>query len=357
MLWVAAITFTDRFLTTQFLFWFNPALVFAAIVLLLIGWGLRRIGGSRGTGRLAPFLVTLAVIALAGREFGLFRWVAHLTDAGPPRGQAIRVVHWNMSVYDAAPGVDIGERLAGAGTPDIILLNMQNNPRIWQQIEAAMKRGPDTPVTLANLGGYKVFSRFSVTATTTYLIPFTGDNVPVVPSVPLYLRRAFSALSNFMQLHKRSTVALEPALIIGLTFDTTAEYGRPTHAWFIDMPSNPLASRADLVRRVVARAVELQTGGSLPAPDFIAGDFNIPLGSNSLSVFAPGFTPASGTAGLGRLASWPRPRQVLQIDHILVAPSWRVSDYQLLDPGASEHMAQTALLWPADTSPASGAPK
>ncbi|HYD01235.1 MAG TPA: endonuclease/exonuclease/phosphatase family protein [Phycisphaerales bacterium] len=294
---------------------------------------------------------------MGGREYGVFRWIAGLAGPSPPRGGAVRVVHWNMSQFDVAPGVNIGERLSASGTPDIALVSMQNNPRLWGQLTAAMKRTPDQNITLANTGAEKVFSRFAVTATRPYYVVFGGPNTPELAAAPPFIRRGLAWLFRSLSIQNRSPDDIEPASIVGLTFDTSKELGRPLHAWFIDMPSNPLISRADLVRRVTSRAAELQKSGALPAPDFIAGDFNIPLGSGSLKAFAPGFTAASSTAGLGRLASWPRPRQVLQIDHLLVSPSWRVSDYELLDPGASEHMGQTALLWPADTSPASGAPK
>lgn len=357
--WLFAVIATDRFLISQFLYWFNPALVLAALAFLLLGWFFKRLGGRRGVGRAPLTLLTVALVVMAGREYGVFRWIAHLPDPVPSTagGKALRIVHWNMAVFDAAPGVDVGARLAGAGVPDIALVSMQNNPRLWEQIVGAMKRKPDDAITLVNCGPDKVFSRFPVTATGRFAVHFSGENVPDVPAAPPLLRRSLAWLFSTLQLHDRSPVDIEDATIIGLTFDTTASIGRPLHAWFIDMPSNPLASRADLVNRVVARAAQLRADGSLPAPDIIAGDFNIPIGSHSLETFAPGFAAASGAAGLGRLASWPRPRQVLQIDHMLVAPGWWVSDYQTLDPGASEHMAQTALVWPADTSSASGAAK
>jgi hypothetical protein len=294
---------------------------------------------------------------MAGREYGLFRWIAHFPDPSPPKGRNLRVVHWNMSTFEAAPGVNVGENLSDAGMPDILLISMQNNPRLWDQITAAMKRKPEDQVAMLNIGPDKVFSRYPVMATRCFHIAFTGENVPEVPVAPPLLRRTLAWFFRAMQLHDRSPVDIEDATIIGLTFDTTELLGRQTHAWFIDMPSNPLASRADLVRRVAARAAELRKDNSLPAPDFIAGDFNIPIGSHSLETYAPGFTKASSTAGLGRLASWPRPRQVLQIDHMLVSPAWKVSDYRLLNPGASEHMGQTAVIWPADTSPSAGASK
>ncbi|HZW07564.1 MAG TPA: endonuclease/exonuclease/phosphatase family protein, partial [Phycisphaerales bacterium] len=355
--WVLAIVMTDRFLLSQYLYWFNPGLVLAGCFFLLWGWAFKRLTGKPKPARRAAVCAALAVVVMAGREYGLFRWVSHLADAGPPRGGAIRIVHWNMSQFDVAPGVNIGERLSASGTPDIALVSMQNNPRLWEQLVTAMKRTPDQTVTLANTGAEKVFSRFPVTATRPHYIALGGPDAPGVAAAPPFIRRTLAWLFRSLSIQNRSPDYIEPASIVGVTFDTTAELGRPLHAWFIDMPSNPLISRADLVRAVTARASELQKAGSLPAPDFIAGDFNIPLGSGSLKAFAPGYSAASGTAGLGRLASWPRPRQVLQIDHILVSPRWRVSDYELLDPGASEHMAQTVLLWPADTSPASGAPK
>jgi len=353
LVWIAAITVTDRALAIQFFWWFNPALVLGSLPVFLLAWVLLRIGGS---GLRMKFSLAVGGVAIAlffAREFGVFRWLGGFGHEGPPKGRAIRLVHWNMSGFDVAPGVDIGRTLTAAGTPDLLFITIENNPRLWKQIETGMKHNPDDPVVMANLGGYKVFSRFPITHTTVQSIPFSGQNVPELAEIPSFIRRTTQWGFRLLQLHRRSTTYVEPALIIGLTLDTSAVNGQTTHAWFIDLPSNPVIGREDVARRVRARADELLIQGVLPKPDFIAGDFNIPVGSHSLSVYAPGFSPAADSAGLCRLASWPRPKAVLQLDHILVSPAWRAAEYRLIDPGASEHMAQTALLWPADAAPAS----
>lgn len=360
--WVFAIITTDNFLLGQYLYWFNPALVLAAGGFLLAGWVLKRLGDSgnrtpRKAARRAAAVFVLAFILLCARELGVIRSITNLTAASPPKGQCIRVVHWNLSVFEVAERINIGDNLAAEGTPDIAFISMQNNHRLWQQVTDGMKGATKDEITLARIGPEKVFTRFPVSFTEVFRVSFTGKDEPAVPVAPPLLRKSLAALFRALRLQDRTTDEIEDATIIGLTFDTTARLGRVTNAWFIDMPSHPLASRADMVKRVVTRATALQKAGLLPAPDFIAGDFNIPIGSASLKTFAPGFHPASDTAGLGRLASWPRPNAMLQIDHILVSAKWHVSDYRLLDPGASEHMAQTAILWPADTSPAPGAPK
>lgn len=354
---MVAIWTTDHFLLVQYLYWFNPGIVLTAGGFLVAGWALKRLAGVRKAARLTAVLFLIALATMAGRELGVFRVIGNLTSAEPPKGKTLRVSHWNASLFDVPAGVDIGERLAVDGSPDLVFISIQNNPRLWEQIIASMRTAEYPQVLMVNAGINKVFSRFPVTATPEYHIAFTGKDEPEIPAAPRLLRRTLRWLFRNMQVHDRSPDEIEDATVMALTFDTTAKIGRKTTAWFIDMPSNPLASRADLVARVVSHTDTLRKEGKLPAPDFVVGDFNIPLGSESLRAFVPGFSEASASAGLGRLASWPRPRAVLQIDHVLVSPAWRAADYRVIDGGASEHMAQTVRLWPADTLPSSGASK
>lgn len=355
--WVFALIATDRSLLSQYIYWFNPLLVLGAGFFLLVRWILNRSIGVKGAGRWPSILLVAAVALLLSRELGIARWVAHFGAATSPKGRSIRIVHWNSALLDAPKRIDIGENLAAEGTPDIAFISMQNNPRLWEQVSTAMKGAGGYTVTLLNTGPEKVFSRFPVTATERFRVRFSGKDAPAIPAAPPFLRRTLAGIFRLLNLHSRSPDDLEDATVVAFTFDTTTTIGRTTTAWFIDMPSNPLASRADLVRHVTDRTKELQKNGSLPAPDFIVGDFNIPLGSYSLGAYAPGFSPASNSAGLGHLASWPRPRPMLQIDHLLMSPGWRAAEYRVLDIGVSEHFAQTAVIWPIETSPATATPK
>ncbi|MBY0307288.1 MAG: hypothetical protein K2Q09_00960 [Phycisphaerales bacterium] len=344
-MWLASIAVTDRWQLAQFIYWFNPALPVAAVLLAVAGWALRP-GAWRRPSSAVLAAAGLACCLMLAREFGLIRVLTHLGAPTPP-ASAIRVVHWNLSVFDVPKRLDIGDALSVQGLPDIVLISMQNNRALWDQLARGVQGATRDQVHFINAGDEKVFSRYPVTTTETFRIPFRGkgDQPPVPPTL---VRRCFSGLFRLLHLHNRSTTTIEDATIVGLTFDTGAQLGRPLRVWFIDMPSNPLASKAELVARVTAHAAGLRAAGKLPEPDLIVGDFNIPLGSESLRAYAPGYTPASDAAGLGRLASWPRTSPALQLDHMLVRPGWRAGSYTLTDPGASEHMAQTALLWPAD---------
>lgn len=345
--WLLAIACTDRFLLTQYLFWFNPAIVIAAGCTLLVAYLLRRFAGNTQGVRPLAWLFVGALILMTAREFGAFRTIVGLLADSPPKGRAIRVAHWNLSQFDTPERINIGKRLSTEGTPDIVFISMQNNRRLWEQISAAMKEGTKDEITLVNAGPDKVFSRFPARAVSYVSVRLSGKDDALVSKPPAFVRSAVAWAFRTANVQGRSLDEVEDATIIAFSFDTTALIGKPTTAWFIDMPSNPVASRVEIATRIAARTAALQKAGTLPAADFIIGDFNIPAGSHSLEVYAPGFSDAASTAGFGRLATWPRPSTFLHIDHLLVSPSWRAADYRIIDPGTSEHMAQTAVLWPA----------
>jgi endonuclease/exonuclease/phosphatase family metal-dependent hydrolase len=131
--------------------------------------------------------------------------------------------------------------------------------------------------------------------------------------------------------------------------------------YWVDLPSNPLAWRYGITKRVehhlrMLQGLPANEAGSgtqpIPRPDLIIGDFNIPTFSASIDAIVPAdprgrFQHASqASVAVSRLGSWPKPLNALGLDHALVAPDWVVSEYRLIDPAASEHMAQSMVLWP-----------
>jgi endonuclease/exonuclease/phosphatase family metal-dependent hydrolase len=142
--------------------------------------------------------------------------------------------------------------------------------------------------------------------------------------------------------------------------DATAELGRPIVLWVIDMPSDWRKSRRKLAKNAAnamvawggpvalrdergqVERVPVQKFG-FPAADIVVGDFNIPRGSASLSLMLPGMTHAFEQGGAGYVATYPRWRPWLHIDHAFVGPWLRARRYDAVNPGPpSNHFAQVA---------------
>jgi hypothetical protein len=324
--------------------------VIAAAVLLPTGFATRAAAGTakpRVAKRALAFSAILLAIAFC-RTWGVFRWIAHIGHDNPPAGAAIRIVHWNLSQYDAPESIDVGERLSSEGTPDIVFSNTQHNPRLWDQITRAMAaQGKGEKITFVYAGPFKIFSRFPARQIASVRVPLSGSPDLEHLQAPPFARKLFSGILSLINVQNRNLDRIEDATIVACEFDTTATLGRKTIGWHIDLPSNPLVAKSGVASHVAAAIERAKKDSGLPVPDFIAGDFNTPGGSASLNTYAPGFTDAADTAGLGRLATWPRPTSLLHIDHILISPQWRAIDYRVIDVGTSEHKAQTAVIWPA----------
>lgn len=138
----------------------------------------------------------------------------------------------------------------------------------------------------------------------------------------------------------------------------------PVTLWIVDLPSDPTVHRMEIARGALRAmgdwtpsATPTRGNGpwgvapegwagpaGFPPPDAIVGDFNIPRGSASLGVLAPGYANAQRWARPGWHFSWPRQVPLLHIDQVLVAPGWRGLGYHLADPGLGMHLSQRVVL-------------
>jgi hypothetical protein len=348
-LWLFAQITTDRTLIGQYAWWFAPVVLGVALGLLLVSRLFRALGKAppREGLHCARWATAAALGFTAATTFNL---LAPLRAIGrpPPPASAIHIVHWNSSGYWPPDPAAVGAALASDGPPDIVFTSLLNLPQQWEQITSRMPGGTKA-VHFENLSIQKIFSRYPITFVRSYPVPMKASELEVLPSSPAlraWMLRGF----HFFGVRNRAPDGLEDGVIIVARFDTKPQVGRELVAYFIDMPSNPLASRHDIAARVAAEIARLQSDPDpakrIPPADVVLGDFNIPTGSASLQQFLPGGTPASGSAGIGRLASWPRPHCLFQIDHALIAPGWAAGEYRLIDPIVSEHMAQSFRLWP-----------
>ena len=78
------------------------------------------------------------------------------------------------------------------------------------------------------------------------------------------------------------------------------------------------------------------------APILVAGDFNAPLGSYHLRLDSMTNAQSAATSTIHR--SFPRQLPIWGIDHILTSEGLDSIDYQLIDMGFSDHLAQKATL-------------
>jgi len=74
-------------------------------------------------------------------------------------------------------------------------------------------------------------------------------------------------------------------------------------------------------------------------PDIVAGDFNMTTDSAAIRFLFPQLRDASHR-GCGVMASYPRVFPLYMIDHTLIAESFEVARYKLLDPNHGRHRVQ-----------------
>jgi hypothetical protein len=367
--WFAIIT-TDVTLLGQFLFWGHPLLIVGAGVMLVLAAIVRFFGGAPRpwafrwrAGILA--LCSLLMAASVLRVPALF----HSSDVLPPggAGKTLDILHWNRNVFNRQSFSVLQQNLRdmdkeGGKGPDIFLISMEN---IHEQLVGLDEMfggsvgGPGSGLEQRNVfhvnnGMEKVYSRVPVVSARRFFVPLSTPD-PTDPAVlekvevPTWakgiIRRAFRTFG----LKPRSVEVVEDADFLVLVFDTRAKLGHLTTVYWIDLPSNPVAPRMSIARRVAARIAQVQRSSqgfeACPPPDIIVGDFNIPRSSASLSVITGPMRALSDDAGVGPLASWPRPRELLHIDLAFAAEGWKCSTYQLIDMGESEHFAQRFIVW------------
>lgn len=330
--WLLGRVVTDRWHWSQYLYWVPTAVVLVlAAALAFASWVFARAGGrNRATRRrAAPRMRTAAAIALllAAGELALVEWRAHrfLLPPARPAGASVRILNWNVT------RVESPDRIAAAlaaETPDVVVLV---NLIVRDRHALFTAFGP--PLALVQDNGFAVMSRLPVLRHGTIslglegLPPGRGHRFPVDPGRALYFE-----------------------------LDSTVTLGKTTIVWVLDMPSDWRLPRRELARRAAAAiaawdgmqvdhdavgGLSFRPGGpGFPAPDIVLGDFNIPRGSGSLALLAPGLIGAHEQGGRGRSESWPRPMPLVHIDQMFVAPWLRAWRYRVKDAGVGFHRMQ-----------------
>jgi vancomycin resistance protein VanJ len=107
----------------------------------------------------------------------------------------------------------------------------------------------------------------------------------------------------------------------------------PLLIFAVDSASNLLVARDPLMKRVRALIEQYR-------PDLVAGDFNAPRRSRSLSPPPPGYRHAYDAAGRGWSSTWPVPCPVLAIDQCLISERVAPVRYELYASPSSDHRLQ-----------------
>jgi hypothetical protein len=410
LLWLLARIITDRTLVFQYLFWASGAILLLA---LIFGAASAITGHFAYVSKEArrSWLTRRHAFAISGITactwFLMHDW--HVLPAirqaifapNPGQQQTLRLVHWNQSVFSSNNLKATTASLTQHGMPDIMLISMQNNVEQWRSINAHLRTrlgqppvpldDPSQPRTyglpdgfhFTNYGMEKIWSRYPLLSIREFVVSMQDVPPPTTqpsgqptstpqPTVAIrqvhpVIRRGLEEIFQLTNSPFRPPERMEDATVTVVIFDSHAVLGRNLVIYWVDLPSNPLAWRHGITQRIASHIRKLQTlpteqaqslGLAIPPADVVIGDFNIPTFSASIDAILPPdprgrFQHASqASVAISRLASWPRPLNALGLDHTLVAPDWHVSQYRLFDPAASEHMAQSMLIWPKPTTSA-----
>lgn len=412
-IWMLARLITDRTLTFQFLFWGSTAILLVTIILgaaaaLTGNFAYRTTLERRSwlTRRHAFGISALCAITwLIIHDWHVLPALRQaLVPPSPGQQQTLRIFHWNQSVFTVSNLKATTSSLTAHGIPDLMLISMQNNVEEWRAINAHLRAklgqppiAADDPqqlktyglpdgYTFTNHGMEKIWSRYPLLSIREFVVSMQDaqahlrsagaadpQSTPATPEPPVAIKQVHPAVRQAIQKifdltgsPMRPPERMEDATVTVIILDSHAALGRNLVIYWVDLPSNPLAWRHAITQRIAHHLRMLQSlpidpssniNPSIPRPDLIIGDFNIPTFSASIDRIAPvdprgSFQHASqASVAISRLGSWPRPLNALGLDHALIAPDWIVSQYRLIDPAASEHMAQTMVIWPR-SSPA-----
>jgi hypothetical protein len=347
MLWLTGQVLTDRYVTSQFLFWGELPLVAVLALLALLGtliswfaragWRLRR---------MRLIITGAALVAAIWTLAGAINFPGALTLSFKPAPgvRGLSITHWNAAAQGRPWPDGTLAGLARRSLPDILLLGGRYSAAQRQEVLAALGSG----ATGTNVGDVSLFSRFAITASHRHIIPLTTP--PEHARMPEMLTGAMRRVFSLIGASWRELDQTEPIDLLVVQLDTTQRLGRPLVIYYIDMPSNPALGRMSVAMQAHDAISKLQqsTGPDhIPMPDVVAGDFNAPRGSASIDVLTPGLCHARTGGSWQWLASWPRGTPLLHIDHVYIAPWLRASKYEIIDPGQSEHRAQTLELYPS----------
>ncbi len=291
--WMTGRIVTDRWAWSQWLWWIPTPFALAAAVLGVIVL-LARAGWLKGSWRAVWVGVVITFIIAI-----YFSFVEHHLLRGAPRhAEGVLIMHWNWThavPHDADRHVD----QILAIKPDIGF--MTDWGRLTRKASERARLEPEW--TVQRVGVFSVMSRWPVTLA-------------------------------------RTIVANDTTQVALVVIDTTPALGRPLTCLLVDMPSDITIGRMEHMQEV--RRMMDEAG--LPEIDVAAGDFNTPRGSASLQALLPGVHHAYDDAGHGYAASYFRPLPLYHIDHILLSPNVKATDYRIIDSGFGRHRFQVARI-------------
>jgi len=360
---------TDRFWWSQYLYW-TPAwlLLTCASVAVIVYAAFAILTARRRAGRVerAVRWVVAVSLALACAHACVFeyRLTRYLTGrpAGPKEGSGLRVLVWNAMGPDLPPGPHIPRQIIDECDPDVFFFaSRMSAPGSYENtvkplgpeyytagrgVYIAVSRFPIISQRLFTLGLNNVAQRVSIQKGADPAAPTDPANLPPPTTRSRrYFEEFYNGVLTRVGLPPRYFRDLDPGHLYVLTLDTTAKLGRPITVWYIDLPSDPVDSKRTMAALISQRLGsirknDLETGAEpLAAPDMVLGDFNLPRGSGSIGLFAPGLANAFDQAGRGISGTWPRAWPTLQIDQVLLGPGLRAFDHRVRDMGSSDHLA------------------
>lgn len=339
--WLVGRVVSDRTIVTQYLYWIPS---FAALPLAAAAWLLawlcaRGLIADPQTGRRVFFrtrAVLLAGCAIAGAYASIFEYRLYRAVM-PAQSGSLRVMSWNPGGWDPS---DFALRVASRKAN---IVAMANVPMFtdWQKLRTSVGE----PNSVVRFGRLSLISAYPVRRWGGTRLGVTGAQV-----------RTF-----LWQGGGQVTIDAGEGLFAEL--DTTAELGRTTVIWLIDLPSDPDLWRERVCREAAATIAayrgpamsrgpqgldvpqELATLG-FPLPDIVVGDFNIPRGSASLRHLSVGLNDVFAGSGWGAGGHFPREVPVFALTQAFAAPWLEAKRYNAVDLGGGRHRAQVFELAP-----------
>ncbi len=290
--WVAALVLAgwgigqvarDATLPTALIFYL-PSLAVAALLLALAAFARWRSGRWLWIA-LAALPPLLVVVAVENRWPG-----AGGESAGEsaPRGERLRVVHWNVA--GGWTGADAEAAEIARRDPDLVVLS-EGPSRVARRVSAHL---------------------------------------------PGFQARSFGALS-FLARDLDEGRWLERRRDLQVVWESFSWHSRRWSLLAVNLGSSPWQARDPLLREVVRRIEQVR-------PDLVVGDFNAPRRSWALAALPAGYRHAYDEAGRGWSATWPMPVPLLALDQAIVGPRLRAVGYHLTGTSWSDHRLQLVEL-------------
>lgn len=323
--WAISRVATDRLLITQFMFWVPSWMYFVVAAAVAMPALLCR-------GRTRRAALAIAVLASAGLITTL---IPGREGAPPPGPGGLRIVHWNLSSPDTHAWE--GDLRLGLDRPaDVYFLGVTASGERLEKWAAVLGE----EYTVRRLGVFAIVSRveFEVRQFSLLLEEAAGATRATGSAPESRFQRVYNSMADRLGFSRREFDLPDGGWLFAATFEAAEG---PLRVDFIDLPSNPFASRWKLTRAAEDRIGEIKAGAGLAPAMALIGDFNIPAGSASLRRLTRGMIDARGAAAArrGGAATWPRVRPFLAIDQAYIAPGMAVRHYETIDAGVSDHRA------------------